>query len=142
MKVTELRIGNYINGIVDEGDNETPLALCVVSTLDSIDMAEWPIICTSDVNAEWFDGFKPIKITAEWLLKFGIKRINNSMFRFGAITFQATHIDDGGGLSERLLSTRKAFKICLAGKFICNIEHIHQLQNLYFALTGEELEIK
>ena len=24
----------------------------------------------------------------------------------------------------------------------CNIKFVHQLQNLYFALTGEELEIK
>lgn len=28
------------------------------------------------------------------------------------------------------------------GLFIGRIESLHQLQNLYFALTGEELEIK
>lgn len=32
--------------------------------------------------------------------------------------------------------------LCRGNYFANNIDYLHQLQNLYFALTGEELEIK
>jgi len=67
---------------------------------------------------------QPIPLTEEWLLKFGYTKISNSSF-----------MNSGHGIW-----------IC-NNLFMCdkngiNLKHVHQLQNLYFALTGEELEIK
>jgi hypothetical protein len=58
------------------------------------------------------DVIKPIPLTEEWLLKFGFECVYTLDRSF-------QHLD-------------------------CeyDLEYVHQLQNLYFALTGEELTIK
>lgn len=70
----------------------------------------------------------PIPLTEEWLLKFGFKfwggegmMLSNGrgQYVFSNITFY--RLDSG------LLI------------FLSNMDHVHQLQNLYFSLTGEEL---
>lgn len=78
--------------------------------------------------------FDPIPLTEEWLLKFG--------FEF--------HVNAN---CENFYYTKDAF-ICIRcdedfewfryynGDFYSEIEYVHQLQNLYFALTGEELTLK
>lgn len=74
--------------------------------------------CSTDIE--------PIPLTEEILLKCGFKRdsdLKNSLCRFGIwfniMNMEATY------LSQKLIK----------------INYLHQLQNLYFALTGEELEI-
>lgn len=37
---------------------------------------------------------------------------------------------------------RKEFCVFFNTEVICCIKYLHQLQNLYFALTGKELEVK
>jgi len=68
---------------------------------------------------------KAIPLTEEWLLKFGfIKSSDNNYYKGGKFTIYNRFGNFGligGSLSW------KEFK------------HVHQLQNLYFALTGEEL---
>ncbi len=75
---------------------------------------------------------KPIPITEEWLLKFGFEKNldgcptlkkDHQYFQYweGRLTWQQSPHNDW---SE--------FKI----------QFVHQLQNLYFALTGEELTAK
>ncbi len=72
----------------------------------------------------WTNEFKPIPLTEEWLLKFGFEKkdddyiFNGFSFTFDENTFY-NHV----------------------GK-ITNIYYVHQLQNLYFALTNDELTIK
>lgn len=56
-----------------------------------------------------------IPLTEEWLLKFGVESIYD--FKI--------YNDDGDVFY-----------------YAVGCEYVHQLQNLYFALTGEELEIK
>ena len=68
---------------------------------------------------------KPIPLTEEWLLKFGFSkygRLNTNdnfklIYDYDLSTF---YLDDIG----------------------LELKHVHQLQNLYFALTGKELTIK
>jgi hypothetical protein len=61
----------------------------------------------------YFDVIKAIPLTEEWLLKFGF------------VKDKLTNYDWYKG----------DFEIC-----IHDIKHVHQLQNLYHALTGEELK--
>ena len=95
-----------------------------------------------------FDRLEPIPITEEWLLKLGF--IEDS-FEYIKI------ISPDGLLGIRLNPYDVDFEeigVCIFQKddtgiteehenhyvFLYSIKYIHQLQNLYFALTGKELE--
>ena len=71
----------------------------------------------------------PIPLTEEWLLKFGFEWKNFAM-RNGRIS-----IRESDGKYNLHLTNEAASTITI------QIKYVHQLQNLYFALTGEELTI-
>ena len=82
-----------------------------------------------DVNDEIpFHSIFGIPLTEEWLLKFGFekkgKRISKGWFYLwdenGIIFFALAEMHDE------------------IGQYL-NIKHVHQLQNIYFALTNQEL---
>lgn len=64
-----------------------------------------------------------IPLTKEWLLKFGFKKSSFGMIKNG--------VNITPGLQLYFSSNKKA-----------TILRVHQLQNLYFALTNTELELK
>ena len=125
IKASELRIGN----LVDLGNRiakvtEINHLACVV-----VDLEE-----TQD-TIEDYERVKGIILTEEWLLRFGFEddRDNLMILRKDVFEFYFDTKDrDGVRLYEKW-----------DGNFLCgNIECVHQLQNLYFALTGEELVVK
>lgn len=116
MKIQELRVGNYI---YREGRK---------TKVYSIEPNNW-------FNGE-SDKLKPIPLTEEWLLKFGFK--------------EGAHIAEG--CHEWTLQNNRKFRLQVLGSLICvsdtcelleeiELKYVHQLQNLYYALTGQELEI-
>lgn len=120
MTVQELRIGNYI----DTGVFHLPMYRGNYM-----------------MEANWFkysDKFNPIPLTEEWLLKFGFSVINENSAgkRYGYVI--------GGVFSSDLTFT--FWKTTIeSGKFFrrdLELKSVHQLQNLYFALTNEELTLK
>jgi hypothetical protein len=70
----------------------------------------------------------PIPLTEEWLLKLGILKNGHNCFT-------------SGGWCE-LYFVNGVLNFEYDDKTIAIAENVHQLQNLYFALTGEELTIK
>ena len=73
--------------------------------------------------------FKPIPLTEEWLLKFGFDAIfSNELWKDSF----------GYSLESKGLGLQYSYD---EGTFRVYCEYIHQLQNLYFSLTGEELTI-
>ena len=73
---------------------------------------------------------KPIPITKDWLLdKFGFKE--NGEFKFDLGRFQIQNY-----------RTQTAIQLDCFCYNDLKIKHVHQLQNLYFALTEKELTIK
>lgn len=92
-----------------------------------------------------FDKFtvEPIPLTEEWLLKFGfIKEIDDVYVKevFGAeVSFKTYHAD----FIFNQIFYRQNKWVLITGDLTENenIQHVHQLQNLYHALTGEELKI-
>ena len=68
----------------------------------------------------------PIPITPEWLKRFGFENRGNNLFVKGKIEL-------------RYYANR--CEVVVRGINI-TYQYVHQLQNLYFALTGEELELK
>jgi hypothetical protein len=72
---------------------------------------------------------KPIPLTEEWLLKFGFKEVIVDSWY------------------SKLAENKNTINISKSGLVAINddkpiraIEYVNQLQNLYFALTGTELE--
>lgn len=76
----------------------------------------------------WYATALPIPLTEEWLLRFG----------FEVLEFD--HKENQYGFKGRLIVIRHGL-FCDYGTSVI-IKHVHQLQNLYFSLTGEELTIK
>jgi hypothetical protein len=117
MKASELRIGNYYNqnGAIGQ------------VTPNTIEEA-W----TSERS--WI---KPIPLTEEWLLRFGFKLVSSYnkekmvfLLQFGLSKDNFTFESNYGELIYFRYN----------GNYI-SVKNVHNLQNLYFALTGEELII-
>ena len=77
------------------------------------------------------DRFSGIPLTEDWLLTFGFELKNNNNY-FNAIKYGIWHNKQ----------KREPYQI----GFYCAIsdvklDYVHELQNLYFALTGEELVV-
>lgn len=116
MEARELRLGNYIQ---DEYGNVE-----VAEALNSYGGVE--------INEEFATGsFEPIPLNAEWLLKFGFQPSGTSwLIDMENIVFDIQSIEEKYYLNSEGLPFSKGFR------------YVHQLQNIYFALTGEELSIK
>ena len=129
MKASELRIGNYLKN-KDE--------ICVVSTINCDDT----IRIFNDDKTQTFGCFalrifEPIAITEDWLLKAGFVA-KSKKWPDGSIT-------DNAYFKKNYMITYDCHGkyfivssvICGNMHFICTVEYVHQLQNIYFALTGE-----
>ncbi len=118
MKAQDLRIGN----LVYDRDGKT-------ATIDSIGMFGNVRLTTSDYHCESSTLFDcdPIQLTEEWLLRFGFEKVNHY--------FQINEF----WVYFRLRDYKYVFRHCVK---TFEIKYVHQLQNLYYALTGEELTLK
>ena len=87
--------------------------------------------------------YKPIPLTEEWLLKLGFTECSNLIHT----TFDVWVIDNYMP-HFFILKLKDVFYFNLEPKnnYLSSwgnpINYVHQLQNLYFALTGEELTLK
>jgi hypothetical protein len=120
MKASELRIGNLvmrysnIMEILGRGNDSADLILLQPNT-----RVNWRMLY-SDIFG--------IPLTEEWLLKFG---------------FELDHTNQSWHHRTFVLGEFEMEE--LVGEYGYNqtkLQYVHQLQNLYFALTGEELTIK
>lgn len=136
MKVQDLRIGNLILDI----DGNIGKVTHISETSIKVDNAN---IGFSDLS------LKPIPITEEWLLRFGFEKNDNG---FTFIKY-IRKMKIGLPPNERIIGAGHRFLFTfrtnvdqikangISVKMEKRIQYIHQLQNLYFALTGEELKL-
>jgi hypothetical protein len=124
MKESELRIGNLIF------DNHREIVVDVdINILRSITNNN-PCL------------YKPIPLTEEWLLKFGFEKLNTKMsdcFVFQKGLWRVAIKDNIEKTYEWVLWHER---ISPPTWCLSRFEYLHQLQNLYFSLTGEELTVK
>ncbi len=132
MKTSELRIGNYVN-IRGEIKKVGAVGDHTVFTQD------WEgIRGFADIDID------PNPLTKKWLLKLGFSQIRpryggTRRYRLGAYYADDTKVE------HRLeYEYRVEFKESLNAPYtpLRYIQFVHELQNLYFALTGEELKVK
>jgi hypothetical protein len=112
MEAIELRIGNYVNLL---GNNRQ---IECISKLPMRNTMYW-IKCVDIIDTKIIH-FKPIKLDEEWFLKCK----SNSIFN--------------NGFEYKKTSTGR-FKIYAGMSLITVIEFVHELQNLNFALLGEDI---
>ena len=128
MKATELRIGN----LVYDDNNE----ICRICDLNSDKKNDFEGYSKDEeIQIEYDDKesiylskvINPIPLTEEWLIKFGFTHPMLSCW------FKIEHLEV---YIQDNIVWYDVPSDCL------EIKHVHQLQNLYFALTNEELKLK
>jgi hypothetical protein len=132
MKPQELRIGNYVEyfGKIRQIDT---IKRCSNGSFAVEICEKRPSGCSwCEYAPIETPSLKPIPLTEEWLLRFGFLRQHD-----GLVFYKNGHFIEPN-------NTVNLFDFYTGdyGDWYVTIEHVHQLQNLYFALTGEELTIK
>jgi hypothetical protein len=119
IKAEELRIGNWVE-ITKPRHGETFIKVeSIANDIINLEFREYS-----------FFELKPILLTEEILLKCGFEdETDNQPFDLGVRTY-----DNG------TISIDSNFEVGL-GRNSHFVKYLHQLQNLYYALTGEELKV-
>jgi hypothetical protein len=76
--------------------------------------------------------FEPIPLTEEWLIKFGFTEEYRSKMHSTFYTENLSYYF--------WYENKRQYASFKGTDIVC--QYVHQLQNLYFALTGEELTLK
>jgi hypothetical protein len=118
MEAKELRINNlvYWNG-----------------RLERIDLNSFGTQWNNSDGRLLFEEYKAIPLTEEWLLKFGFDEITPKYY--------VLNIDDGNSFTYYYTFSGGVWHFEFEGISI-KIKYVHELQNLYYALTKKELTIK
>ena len=123
MKTEELRFGNLV---YDTGSKVNTINLEAFKYLLSYGGTN---ICQ----------VKPIPLTEEWLFKFGFEKYEHGFKEYWQLNDFQLEIH-GDKFVFRVHGGESAPH--LTQFFAHHTKYVHQLQNLYFTLTGEELTIK
>jgi hypothetical protein len=134
IKANELRFGNFVSNVDGKTMPITTIEKDGVTLfrfyLNQTDKHPDKTAIISDVIS--FDKIEPIPLTEEWLIKCG---------------FEFNHWESKNREQKTVCFNRISIELWEDGRFYMVeidlfITTIHQLQNLYFALTGTELTIK
>jgi hypothetical protein len=116
LKAEELRIGNYLDYFLDEDDIDwSPTGM------------DWQDFKWISEEPDGFNNFhRPIELTEEWLLRFGWEK-------------KGPYKWDNDLMYDYLMTYPSGYTM---NGVAYEIKYVHQLQNLYFALTNSELTLK
>lgn len=117
MKAQELRVGNYVQ--LEDKFIEIDIESFSNKNIMDLPLTEW---C------------QPILLTEDWLLKFGFYIVNPSFSN--KIYYNKIRPE----LEIRLSGNE--YNLGIESEWLKEIKYVHELQNLYFVLTGEELNKK
>lgn len=142
MEARELRVGNYVD---TPKDGQNPFRIDIIEVYQT---GFFKVGMVYDANVHpltWYStSISPIQLTEDWLVRFGFVEIDNHYTLF---------LDDKKcDLTSKRLTywkhqpnyTPSELELSRSGISFKSIFNptVHQLQNLYFALTGEELTLK
>lgn len=155
IKATELRIGNYL---VWDNKEHRKADVGKIAKLSSIDgNRKLPYIDYEgvvgfttiedkyeDSHSQFIVFMKPILLTEEWLERFGFEFWCDELgikayYKVYGIEYFCVATNGFYQLRSGLKTYDGCWRL---GNNYPFIKYVHQLQNLYFALTGEELTIK
>jgi hypothetical protein len=139
MKTTELRIGNLV---------QTNQGVFKVSGIQSEGLWICPFFSKESFSPNRKD-IQPIPLTKKWLLNLGFEKGKYSVLNEPHYVLYSNY-DYPFIVSVRYMDVYTEMQPLFGDKGIGlkaitdnrGIKYVHQLQNLYFALTGEELNYK
>lgn len=140
MNSNEIRIGNFVDIINRHYEVHLPYGyIKKVGRIEffKVDLYEWDqsfAVQPEPINTDISD-LSPIPLTVEWLIKFGFVSIGQDIKK----------LTKGNFVEIVVYPTLNRVEINQNTDLISldvNLKYVHHLQNLYFALTGEELTIK
>jgi hypothetical protein len=133
MKANELRIGNLLKKIIDN---------------KIIEVTSLEIECCEGMNGHFNLTFEPIPLTEEWHNRFGVLKngfnsfeykLKNNLNLYLTVIFTDDYVmirqGEKKSINDDIISVWNKDK---AKRDM----YVHEWQNLWFALTGEELTIK
>lgn len=114
MNTKEFRIGNFVN----DTDDTFHIVSAVYRNGIEMEFNDLRYFMDEDV-------VRPILLTEELVLKFGFTKIGRVQFHSDIFWAISNYKEQGFWCNQ----------------LECYIKYVHQLQNLYFALTGVELQL-
>lgn len=129
MKANELRLGNLISNMYEKTAR--------VREIREHSLWAGGFVIITDRNSSAIDTLQPIPLTAEWLENFGF-RTSGPKLLFLPIPNHKIEIHYEMQPYGNIVTLQSDFGMLIPN----DIQYIHQLQNLFFALTGEELNMK
>lgn len=139
MKASELRIGNYLFGI-DDGYRETAMEVNCINGDQTYRLKHGndSVGCYSEI--------RPIPLTEEWLEKLGFKKNHpeisecfwNWWNKEKDFSVDVEYVLTDNGIEKLYYAVLQNINGYRPYKHII---YVHQLQNIIYALTGEELTI-
>lgn len=135
VEVKELRFGNWLQSYIVLNDGMGKISKECIRPFQ-VDLKTMELLSTS--QGRLFATMEPIPLTAELLIKFGFEFLESfdSPYEIYAHSkvdqFEVWNFND----EHWILDIADQ-----AGIDMSHFKHVHQLQNLYFSLTGLELEI-
>ncbi len=121
MKNSDFRIGNLIIA-----DNDVGIVTGIPDHLECIEVSEVGYV---------IEECEPIQLTHDWIIKLGFENHNVKSYSIKIGTLTELGIDN---LTEGLF---EIYFIGLGIIKIAELEYVHQLQNLYFALKNKDLTV-
>lgn len=127
IKANELRIGNYIKLMLN--DEDFVIVQVTLNDLEAVD------------NKKGL--YEPIPLTEEWLLNFGFEK-NDHLIILTLNKCTYLELDNNGDFYNVFIKQFDTTDKSINDTIGLGIEliNVHELQNLYFVLKGEELEVK
>jgi hypothetical protein len=128
MKASELVVGRYYQADIEfpKGSLSAKLGFGEDRVFQLTKLINRVIWASYGNSLELKNFIRPVPLTEDWLDKFGVK------FGFGPYVFE--YMFDKFHL-------RLQYDVGMS-KHIAKLEFVHQLQNLYHSLTGEELDLE
>ncbi|MCT3835857.1 hypothetical protein HZQ12_17745 [Elizabethkingia anophelis] len=122
MNLAELRVGNYIR---------YANVLCTIENINGKHVETNAVICP-------IESYNPIPLTNEWLFWFDFKVADyEKRFQY--------YFYEGDVKYKNSISVSIHDKFCrvnVINQEIRTIKYVHELQNLFYALTSEELKLQ
>lgn len=132
MKASDLRLGNYL--IDEDGEIFKVCSIFLNHPLykDCVFGENNLVSCIYTI--------KPISLTEEWLLKFGFIKDDNGNYWIDLQTHYLELVSSNEHYYPVYVQVPEMSHEEEQRVSMNRIVYVHQLQNLYFALTGKELE--
>jgi hypothetical protein len=142
MEAKNLRIGNYVTWIDEDDPSNAVLTLVGIYLNDAI-WVEWTWEDGSNDNTDCdLETIKGIPITEEWLNKFGF---DDAEYKKGytGVEFRTNVILDFVLTKPKFMGEwQDYYAFDLGQNRFVPMKYVHELQNLFFAVTSTELELK